>query len=90
LLTATPHSGKQAEFQSLIGLLKPEFEKIDVITSSEQERKEIARHFIQRRRADVLKWLDEETKFPERKSIDKDYEIGKNMLMFSMKFWHMP
>ncbi|WP_367916269.1 helicase-related protein [Leadbetterella sp. DM7] len=77
LLTATPHSGKQAEFQSLLGLLKPEFEKIDVITSSEQERKEMAKHFIQRRRGDVVKWLDEETKFPERNSIDKDYEIGK-------------
>jgi superfamily II DNA or RNA helicase len=77
LLTATPHSGKQAEFQSLLGLIKPEFEKIDIITSSEQERKEIAKHFIQRRRVDILKWLDEETKFPERNSIDKDYEIGK-------------
>ena len=77
LLTATPHSGKQAEFQSLLGLLKPEFEKIDVVTSSETERKEIAKHFIQRRRGDVLKWLDEETKFPERNSIDRDFEIGK-------------
>lgn len=77
LLTATPHSGKQAEFQSLLGLLKPDFERIDVITSSESERKEIAKHFIQRRRGDVLKWLDEETKFPQRNSIDKDFEIGK-------------
>ncbi len=77
LLTATPHSGKQAEFQSILGLLKPEFEKIDIITSSEQERKDIARHFIQRRRGDVLKWLDEETKFPERNSVDKPFEIGK-------------
>jgi superfamily II DNA or RNA helicase len=77
LLTATPHSGKQAEFQALLGLLKPEFEKIDVVSSSDTERKEIAKHFIQRRRGDVLKWLDEETKFPERNSIDKDYEIGR-------------
>lgn len=77
LLTATPHSGKQAEFQSILGLLKQDFEKIDVVTSSEQERKEIAKFFIQRRRADVLKWLDEETKFPQRNSIDKDFEIGK-------------
>ena len=76
LVTATPHSGKQAEFQSLLGLIKPSFEKIDIITSSEQERKEISNHFIQRRRGDVLKWLDEETKFPERNSIDKDYHIG--------------
>lgn len=77
LLTATPHSGKQAEFQSLLGLLNPGFEKVDIITSSESERKEIAKHFIQRRRGDVLKWLDEETKFPERNSIDKSFEIGK-------------
>lgn len=77
LLTATPHSGKQAEFQSVLGLLNPDFEKIDIITSTEEERKEIAKHFIQRRRADVLKWLDEETKFPDRNSIDKDYEIGQ-------------
>jgi len=77
MLTATPHSGKQAEFQSILGLLKPEFEKIDIITSSELERKEIAKHFIQRRRSDVLKWLDEETKFPKRNSVDKPFEIGK-------------
>lgn len=77
LLTATPHSGKQEEFQSILGLLKMDFEKINVVTSSEQDRKEIARHFIQRRRADVLKWLDEETKFPERNSIDKGFEIGE-------------
>lgn len=77
LLTATPHSGKQAEFQSILGLLKPEFEEIDIISSSVHERKEIAKHFIQRRRGDIIKWLNEETKFPERNSIDKDFEIGK-------------
>ena len=80
-LTATPHSGKQAEFQSLLGLLKPEFERIDVITSSEAERKEIAKHFIQRRRGDVVKTVqelkDDDLRFPTRKSVDKDYEIGK-------------
>jgi len=77
MLTATPHSGKQAEFQSLLGLLKTDFARIDITTSSEAERKVIAKHFIQRRRADVLKWLDEETKFPERNSTDLAYEIGK-------------
>ena len=35
------------------------------------------RYYIQRRRADVLKWLDEETNFPQRNSIDKDYKIGE-------------
>jgi superfamily II DNA or RNA helicase len=77
LLTATPHSGKQAEFQSLLGLLNPSFEKTDIVTATEEQRKEIAKCFIQRRRADVLNWLDEETKFPERNSEDQSYEIGE-------------
>lgn len=76
LLTATPHSGKQAEFQSLLGLLDPEFEKIEIVQSSEAQRKTLARHFIQRRRQDILKWLDEETQFPDRNPIDCPYEIG--------------
>jgi len=66
MLTATPHSGKQAEFQSLLGLLNPEFETIDLTTADEEGRKKVAKHFIQRRRGDVLKWLDEETHFPTR------------------------
>ena len=70
LLTATPHSGKQQEFQSLLGLLDKEFEKIDIVTASETERKIIAKHFVQRRRADIVKWLDEETLFPQRISSD--------------------
>ena len=78
LLTATPHSGKQEEFQSILGLLKPEFQKNEIATSSETERKSLAKHFIQRRRADVLMWLDEETKFPVRKSDELPYEIGKD------------
>ena len=77
LLTATPHSGKQAEFQSLLGLLEASFEAIDISKANENERKTIAKHFIQRRRADVLKWLDEETKFPSRNAIDKPFEVGK-------------
>ena len=77
LLTATPHSGKQAEFQSLLGILKPDYEKIDIVTSTDAERKDLANSFVQRRRIDVVKWLDEETKFPDRISTDRDYEVGK-------------
>ena len=76
LLTATPHSGKQQEFQSLLGLLDKEFEKIDIVTASETERKIIAKHFVQRRRADIVKWLDEETLFPQRISSDIGYKVG--------------
>ncbi|WP_211306529.1 helicase-related protein [Schleiferia thermophila] len=78
LLTATPHSGKQEEFQSLLGLLNPEFENMDLLHSSQKERKKIAGYFIQRRRGDVQNWLDEETRFPVRISIERDYEISEN------------
>ena len=53
LLTATPHSGKPEEFHSLLGLLKPEFETLDLPSSNQSERRTLARHFLQRKRADV-------------------------------------
>jgi hypothetical protein len=73
MLTATPHSGKQQEFQSLLGLLHPQFETTDIVEATPEERKRVARHFIQRRRGDVIKWLDEETAFPKRSSTDVAY-----------------
>lgn len=76
LLTATPHSGKQEEFQSLLGLLKHEFETLDLLSVEQAKRKEIARYFVQRRRADVEKWMNEDTSFPERKSIEVPYELS--------------
>ncbi|MBP7096321.1 MAG: DEAD/DEAH box helicase, partial [Spirochaetia bacterium] len=48
-LTATPHSGKDAEFQSLLGLLDPEFAGWDLATVGEKERRRLAAAFIQRR-----------------------------------------
>lgn len=81
LLTATPHSGKQEEFQSLLGLLKKRFANIDISTSTEEERKEIAQNFIQRRRADiVIKSMGEETKFPERNASDNPYTLTREYI----------
>jgi SNF2 family DNA or RNA helicase len=54
LLTATPHSGIEDSFQSLMGLLSPTFEYLDLHHLAEKERDLLARHFVQRRRADVL------------------------------------
>lgn len=76
MLTATPHSGKQSEFQSLLGLLHPEFESIIIVNAQQEERKRIAQHFVQRRRGDVLRWLEEDTTFPERISTDIPYPVG--------------
>lgn len=80
LLTATPHSGVQESFASLLGLLDVTFEKFVHEQLSERERAHLARHMIQRRRADVKKWLGEDTPFPERMSDDVSYELNNESL----------
>lgn len=77
LLTATPHSGKPDEFHSLLGMLQPQFETLDLPKSSQAERRELAKHFIQRKRADVEKWMDENTPFPKRDPFEWAYELSK-------------
>ncbi len=76
LLTATPHSGKAEEFHSLLGLLKPDFEGIDLPKSSQTERRTLAKHFVQRKRADVEKWMGEDTPFPDRDTIEWNYDLS--------------
>lgn len=80
LLTATPHSGKSEEFQSLLGLLKPEFEPIDLPSASRAQRTELARHFVQRKRGDVEKWLGEDTPFPNRDAFELNYKLSPRYL----------
>lgn len=77
LLTATLHSGKPEEFHSLLGLIKGEFEILDLPESSQTQRRDLARYFVQRKRADVQKWLGEDTPFPEREAFEWSYELGK-------------
>lgn len=77
LLTATPHSGKAVEFQSILGLLRPHFAQLDLANSEEQERKEVAKHFVQRRRKNVEQWLHEKTDFPQRESLEQPYRLSE-------------
>ncbi len=58
-----------------MGLLKEEFAEWELDSLSERRRKELAGHFVQRRRADVLRWLDEDTPFPERESSEIAYTL---------------
>jgi superfamily II DNA or RNA helicase len=82
MLTATPHSGKPEEFQSLLGLIKPEFEPLDLPNSSQAQRRDLARHFIQRKRADVEKWMDEDTPFPVRDPFEWSYDLSREYADF--------
>ncbi|MFN9115230.1 MAG: DEAD/DEAH box helicase, partial [Bacteroidota bacterium] len=73
LLTATPHSGKDAEFQSLLGLLKPNFAEVDLEEIGYEQKKIIAGHFIQRKREHIRRWLNEDTEFPRKDARDIGY-----------------
>lgn len=77
LLTATPHSGKPEEFHSLLGMLRPEFEALDLPESSQAQRRELARFFVQRKRADVEQWMGEDTPFPKREAFEWPYDLSK-------------
>ena len=82
LLTATPHSGKDAEFTSLLGLLKPEFGKLNFEHIEQSEKKKLARHFIQRKRENIRRWLNEETEFPQRDSKEIGYSLTPEYQLF--------
>ena len=82
LLTATPHSGKDEEFHSLLGLLRPDFETLDLPNSTQAQRRDLARYFVQRKRADVEKWMGEDTPFPEREAFEWPYDLSTGYLRF--------
>lgn len=76
LLTATPHSGKDGEFKSLLGLVNPEFETYNFSDLTTSEKRKVAAHFIQRKRKNIEKWLDEETPFPKRTTEELPYTLS--------------
>jgi superfamily II DNA or RNA helicase len=80
LLTATPHSGVEDAFRSLLELLAPAFAAMQLEQPSEQERRQLARHFVQRRRADVQRWLGQEdvTPFPTREAREVTYSLARS------------
>jgi len=79
LVTATPHSGKEEAFRSLLTFLDGDFTELPEDLSGEANqrwRKRLAQHFIQRRRADIRHYLDAETPFPERLEGESTYKLS--------------
>jgi superfamily II DNA or RNA helicase len=79
LVTATPHSGKEDAFRSLLTLLDENFENLpDDLSGAENERhrRKLAAHFIQRRRADIRRYMDADTPFPEREEGEDTYKLS--------------
>lgn len=79
LVTATPHSGKEGSFRSLLSLLDSKFQDLPDSLAGEQhrqQREELARHLVQRRRGDIRHYLETDTKFPSRKDTEATYELS--------------
>lgn len=76
LLTATPHSGDEAAFFRLLGLLDRDFEKLAEATGAERDRlrERLSRHFVQRRRPDIAEWREGDL-FPRRETKELTYKL---------------
>ena len=76
-LTATPHSGDEAAFHNLLGLLHPDFLALGTLAGPARDalRLRLAGHFVQRRRQDIKEWNDEGV-FPRRETTDLPYSLG--------------
>lgn len=79
LVTATPHSGKEDAFRSLLGFLDPSFLDLPDDLSgpaNERHRRRLAQHLVQRRRADIRHWMGAETPFPNREEAEEHYTLS--------------
>jgi len=79
-VTATPHSGKEQAFRSLLTFLDAGFANLpDDLTgdANRAHRRAVASHFVQRRRADIRHYLQAETPFPDREEKEATYHLSK-------------
>ena len=81
LLTATPHSGDEEAFGRLLSLIDPSFVPMNFDDARYRER--LARHFVQRRRIDLVsgEW-HEERAFPKHETTEFPYRLSQAHLGF--------
>ena len=81
LLTATPHSGDEEAFARLLSLIEPDFSSLNFEDAKYRER--LARHFVQRRRIDLVEgeW-DENRAFPKHETAEFPYNLDRDHLAF--------
>jgi superfamily II DNA or RNA helicase len=81
LLTATPHSGDEQAFDRLLGLLDSAFE--GAALDDEPLRIRLARHLVQRRRADITgrDW-GEDRAFPKHVTAERPYSLDAHHRAF--------
>jgi superfamily II DNA or RNA helicase len=78
LVTATPHSGDDGAFRSLIALCDPTLADLPEDLSgpgNEPLRRKLATVLVQRRRSDIERYLSEGTTFPRRDAVEETYTL---------------
>ena len=81
LVTATPHSGKDTAFRSLLGLLSPDFAELPEDLGGDvnrRHRERLARHLVQRRRSEIQHYLGADTEFPQRAETEVGYALSSD------------
>jgi superfamily II DNA or RNA helicase len=81
LVTATPHSGKEEAFRSLISFLHRDFATLPNDLggkANERHRRRLAQVFVQRRRADIRHFMKTDTPFPDREEGEHHYLLSKD------------
>ena len=88
LVTATPHSGNEENFRSLLTLLDPDLGSLPSDLSGDANRahrERLARYLVQRRRDNLRAYLDTDTPFPERIIAEESYGLSKDYRAFVQK-----
>jgi len=84
-VTATPHSGNEDAFRSLLAHLNPAFTNLPANLTgqaNEKYRRELAAQFIQRKRADIEHFMKTDTPFPEREDMEEAYSLTPGYMNF--------
>ena len=82
LVTATPHSGNEEAFRSLLSLLDDDFANLPSdLDRAEREgiRRKLARHLVQRRRADIRHYLDTDHGIPRAQGQRSYVQLRKGL-----------
>jgi superfamily II DNA or RNA helicase len=85
LVTATPHSGKEQNFRSLLALLDTGLLALPDDLSGDENRRHretLARFLVQRRRGDLEAFLGVDTPFPKRELAEATYSLTRDYKRF--------
>jgi superfamily II DNA or RNA helicase len=88
LVTATPHSGNEDAFRSLLEVLDPAFANLPSDLGGDANRvhrERLAMHMVQRKRGDIEHYLNTDTPFPKRQEAEQSYALSPEYREFFKK-----